>query len=402
MQTEKADIRPKLRAGSFHRREMRKTILVLAALIAGMVPQAASAQTVNANHMIWWYTGDNVPSASLVGLFAGNTPGGVTHCFIGDVEGQSNSTFTWDSTNNIAAMVSTCHTNGAKALVDIGPFGNLPACISNNVNLCVTNIVNIMNQFGFDGISYDWESGFNTSLSDSFVHALRAAVGPNKLIVNAAADIFTQAAYFGGPIMSYLDMIMGFGYDLGSCIAGTSWFSMALHNYASGAGSFGVGLFSWDALRTRMINAGTPVSKIIGAVEFAGRPWSGGSQVVSGPLRACSGSYHIDDLNYNSAVGSYGSLMASPNWDATVHENWITKPDGYFMDFENARSLADKVAYIKQNNMAGWIAFNVNMDYFPSQPTSATKHPLLAALVAASAPAGAPPNPPTGLTATVQ
>ena len=354
---------------------LQKIISTCALLLIAVcfVPQPASAQTMG---MVYWYTGDNVPISSLDGLWPG-----LTHIVVGDIYVQSDGSITYGGdpnySTNYAAIVAAAHSHGVKVLIDIGPSGNLPAAVQNDLSTAMRNIMNVVNTYGFDGVADDWEGGWpSQSLQTTWMSSMRTGLGSKLFAVVPDINNWT---YFGS-MQHYVDFYTNLMYDTGGCMMGEfSWFDSALHNQpGSGAGSTN-GYWSVDLSKDRAIAAGVPASKLVIGFEFAVRVWSGGSPIVSQPLQSCGSGYHISDDNYANDVGVYAAL-ANPHRDSVTMVPWITTPSGWFADFEDPTSLTVAVNYIKQNYLGGWIAFNAHMDYLPNQTP---QHPLLAAMVAA-------------------
>jgi chitinase len=72
-------------------------------------------------------------------------------------------------------------------------------------------------------------------------------------------------------------------------------------------------------------------------------------------------------------------------WDAAAQVPYLSvdKPgaaDDLFATYENPRSIAAKIAFVKATGYGGWIVWDISADYFPEATTPAGKHPLAEAI----------------------
>lgn len=110
------------------------------------------------------------------------------------------------------------------------------------------------------------------------------------------------------------------------------------------------------------VNAGIPIEKIVLGVPFYGRWWKGTYPTNNGLYQETygeTGSYNynaiVDSLNANKGYKEY--------WDeaAKVPYIWRSK-DSLFITYDNARSIKNKVDYVKQNNLGGIMFWQFNGD----------------------------------------
>ena len=327
---------------------------------------------------LYWYLSDmqNPTTPVTVADMSGFWPAAQV-LVMGDIQAQAAGTFVWDDSSfatDAPAAIAACHANGCKALIDIGPFGNLPSALTSHQSLLITNLMSIVNTYGFDGVAIDWEISFSTTLNTTFITALRTALGSK--IIEQVADQYSYSTYYGGAIQSSLDKEIILLYDMGGCQTSGTWYDQAVYNSASGIGSFANGYSSYEFFRQRMEGAGVPASKLLFGVAFTGRVFTG---MGAAPYLTCSGGGSGGDVGYNTLSGLY--TLTSPNRDSVTLEPWIVTSGGW-TDFEDPISVAAKIKYDIANNL-GWIVFSSIQDLFPSQTP---KHPLLAAIVAQMTP----------------
>ena len=133
------------------------------------------------------------------------------------------------------ALVKTAHAAGRKALVSVGGASTendfLDATTPANLNLFITNIINFMSDYGYDGVDLDWEP-FNSSDATQYtnlVNALRAALNAfatHKLLTVAApaypeyGDSPTAEFTMLASVQSQFDQINIMTYDLSGPYSG--------------------------------------------------------------------------------------------------------------------------------------------------------------------------------------
>jgi glucosylceramidase len=117
-----------------------------------------------------------------------------------------------------------------------------------------------------------------------------------------------------------------------------------------------------------MTAVGVPKAKLMVGFPFFGTTCSG----VTDPrqMGASCGS----ETPYSSIIRNYN--LSGRVYDSTAHAAWVPIGGGY-LTYDDAASLTDKVNWVKSNGFGGWIMFNLNDDYAPTQNA---QHPLLAAV----------------------
>ena len=162
-----------------------------------------------------------------------------------------------------AALVSTAHANGVKALISLQGNNNFQPAITNNLSGFVSNIMNIVNTYGFDGVDLDWE-GSGPSVAGSAMQqlaaALRAQLGTRLL---TSAVVVTDASFWG-TVHSYFDRIQIMTYDLSGTYNPFSWYNSALYTPPCDC------VWSVDRTVSRYLSAGVPASKLSIGMPFYG------------------------------------------------------------------------------------------------------------------------------------
>jgi Glycosyl hydrolases family 18 len=297
--------------------------------------------------------------------------------------------------------------NGVKLVLFIG--GDMTTCTNNtNLSSYVTKIVNTvkgtdtsLNTAGvvFDGVSLDWESGL-TSASitpyENLISSLRAGLGPTKTInfdgwndsifrsiavnQNSNLDRFNNEMYDGA--------VNGGGNN--SC-QGWSWYNLAVHSLDSNCDN------AADIGFTNMVNAGFPASKINEGIPYYGYLYTG-----------CN---HAEVLGCTASLTqySYATIKSNPTFQAGQHLNdsrqlsdYIVLGTNQYLTYTDTLGISQLVNWGKSVGLGGYFVWTTNRDYISGGTTQAEKSPLSFALFTDVTGGSSAPNPPTGLTATVQ
>jgi chitinase len=158
-------------------------------------------------------------------------------------------------------------------------------------------------------------------------------------------------------------------YDLSGLWDPYSWFQSALYD-PDGL------VWSVDLAVKRFTGVGVPPAKLGIGIPFYGWKWTGAG--ITGPGQWWFTSVPVrTQVAYN--VLAAGITAQNFHFDTGAMEPYLNNPDS-FITYEDARSIAAKVNYVKSNGLGGWIVWQLGSDYFPS---GAPKNPLLAALKAA-------------------
>jgi chitinase len=263
---------------------------------------------------------------------------------------------------------------------------SLRQAAASNRAILVANILNAVTTYGFDGVDIDWEP-FSAStdgpILQSLASDLRGGLGAGILTADA---IVTDNAYWGS-VQSYFGRVNVMTYDLTGTWNPYSWHNSALY----GPGSV---VFSVDLAANRFIASGVPASKLSIGIPFYGWHWTGGqlqsdpSQGITAPRQRWSLAPNLKQTYYQGlaakvAAGNY-------NWDSQARVPYLSvggpgSADCQFITYDNEQSVAEKVKYVKNNNLGGWIIWELVGDYLPSQvPTQ----PLLNAIAKAQSGSG--------------
>jgi chitinase len=286
-------------------------------------------------------------------------------------------------------LISLAHAAGVKVLFDVqdtGSFqsGDFGDAVTNNPATLVTNIMSVVNTYGYDGVDIDWEKGdFTATRFDSLTSSLRTALG-SKLLT-AALSSHWEICSGGHTAPASLDRINVMAYDLSNTSWSVEWFNAPLYR--------GGGDVPWSVnymVITGWIDDGCAAGKLNLAIPFYGYSITGGG--VSNRPRAAIGSTPPTWAEQDYSIISATWDISNPTFDTDTHAYWIPITNGW-LTFDNPSSIAEKIQYAMENRLGGWFMWNLNTDYVAA---ASPKHVLLNAVKQAFR-----PPPPAGVRAVV-
>jgi chitinase len=297
-------------------------------------------------------------------------------------------------TQRIAAdaplLVSTVHNSNVKALLGIsqatwlGKTNTLQdASLSNRAKL-VANIMQVVNQYGYDGVDIDWEPFDEYANGVAFHYLasdLRDRLGSSVLTTTAIASAWgfwgdMHEYWTGSPpriqfrfTHEFFDRVNVMTYDLSGPWDPYSWFQSALYD-ADGV------VWSVDLAVKRFTGVGVPAAKLGIGIPFYGWQWTGAG--ITGP-----GQWWLTSVPARVQVGynvlAPGITPQNYTFDSAAMVPYLSNPNS-FITFEDPRSVAAKVSYAKSKGLGGWIMWHLGSDYFPS---GSPKNPLLGSVKSA-------------------
>ena len=96
--------------------------------------------------------------------------------------------------SEVSTLIGAAHSNNVKVLLDLGNVsGSLWSGATGNLNTFVSNIMNVVNAYGYDGVDLDWEQGLNQGQMTSLLSALRQQLGGRLLTADISAGDDTEA-----------------------------------------------------------------------------------------------------------------------------------------------------------------------------------------------------------------
>lgn len=371
-----------------YRRRVMEAVVLAGLFSSHSISRLASAQAP------MWVTGYWYSPGIYGGLGVGQIDfTGLTHIVHYYVLPNSDGTLDSDSMQAVAdqarALIGAAHSHGVKVLLGVAQTASggdfLSATRPAYVQGFVANIMNVVNQYGYDGVDLDWEANIDSRQFTDLAMDLRGALdaqNPKGLLTGA----FWSPPGPLSQVQSAFDQINVMTYDMCSPDDGFTWHNAAL--YADGDSQ----RRTVDA-RMRSFEQVTARSKLGLGIPFYGYVWRGGSGTWTGGASA-------PGQTWTSAPGfrhrDYRQIVNDPAlWQdqykqreqgaGSVPYISIDAPGSagdVFATYEDEVSVAAKVAYAKSQGLGGVMVYELSADYLPGNDP---QHPLLRAVAAAVA-----------------
>lgn len=274
--------------------------------------------------------------------------------------------------NNINTYIMpNAKENGNWVLFSVAPSSEWSDIAASDelINTFADNIVDMINEYGFDGVDIDWETP-TSSESDRFVELMRVvytkvkANNPNHLVTAAVAGgMWQPPRYDLASSHQYMDYVNMMTYGM---VNNNGYYQNALYKsttFDSQTNLVGKTLTSCSIEESIVIynSYGIPNSKIIVGVAFYGikqtRTYDSITDTWSDWSREGTISYdNIRDLYFNN--DSYLHVF-----DQEAGVPYIISTDGtFFISFDDTASIILKSAYIENNNLGGIMYWENGLD----------------------------------------
>ncbi len=286
------------------------------------------------------------------------------------------------------------HQNNKKAILMIGGAGsnNWQAASSSATRASfIQNLLNTMNELGYDGLDIDWEpvSVADAPLLLALSQELRAAK-PNMLLtipIGWANPNYAQPELnVYKELVPFYDQINIMSYGMASANWGWEqvWHSSALFHASNKTPS------SVDASVQFFLKLGVPAKKLGLGIGFYGTCW----KTVSQPLESLIAKTPSDVMGPSDNALSYTNIMTdyfsanAKKWDDAAKVPYLSSatPLGpeqcNFVSYEDEQSIAEKGLYAKKWGLGGAIIWSINQGYLPNNPEN-QRDPLMNAVQSA-------------------
>lgn len=301
----------------------------------------------------------------------------ITHFDIDDVNGPA-----------MARALSTrAHAAGRRAILMLGGAGEhagfVGATSPANRAAFVTNLLRLMDDYGYDGIDVDWEpiEPADRAPLMALLQELRAR-RPAILLTLPVGWINTNfpgdADAWYAQVAGVVDQMNLMTYDMAGDWGGwVSWHHSALAGHGGNHPSSVSG--SIAAYRA----AGVPAAKLGIGLGFYGSCWRG----VTAPLQPLGGGTSQgngdNEMSYTRIMSLYYQAGAR-QWDAAAQVPYLTFAAGQgpqsctFVSYEDEQSIAAKGAFVRTEGLGGAIVWTLGQGRIPSAPAG-QRDPLLKA-----------------------
>lgn len=242
----------------------------------------------------------------------------------------------------------------------------------------VASCVQIMLDYGFDGIDVDWEYPVSGGLTDGapedkenftlllaeFRSQLDALGGDYPLTIASPAGPQTIPNLDLAAIAPYLDWINLMAYDFHGSWSDTTDFQNALYAKQGTA----IAEANVNTAVETYISSGVPAEKMVIGVPFYGRGWGGVSNTNNGLFQNFSqipmGTWEAGVFDYHDIVNNYlNQGDYTRHWDADAMVPWVYSPtEGIMISYDDPESLQVKIDYIKANGLGGAMFWDLSGD----------------------------------------
>ncbi|MFN8490867.1 MAG: glycosyl hydrolase family 18 protein [Caldilineaceae bacterium] len=276
--------------------------------------------------------------------------------------------WTWSGGFHDAALTAASRQKMVQSCIDIYIRGNLPAIDSAGGTGAGAGL--------FDGIDIDWEfpaaNGNNqpygsedtqnyTLLLQEFRRQLDA-INPKLMLTvatNAGVDKYSKLEL--GKIAQYLNYVNLMTYDLHGAWERTTGHGAPLYPSSNAPYTAPASTYAVDTAVQGYLAGGVPTSKLIVGIPFYGRGWSGVPNSNNGLWQVAT---NAAPGTYEAGVDDYKVLQALnyPVYrDDNVAAVWKYNGD-IFWTYDDEQTIATKMKYIRDHNLAGAMAWSIDGD----------------------------------------
>jgi len=316
----------------------------------------------------------------VVGRITPTTAGGVTTDF--DIDPVQGPLMARD-------LAQRAHAAGRKAILMLGGAGEhdqlVGAASAQHRAALVGNLVQVLDDLGYDGIDVDWEpiDAADRAPLLALLSDLRAArpamlltIPVNWVSINALDQVDSYYAQ----VAALVDQINIMSYEMSGNYDGwDSWLFGPLYGATPTHPS------SIDSSVQRFLAVGVPARKLGIGVGFYGSCWRG----VDQPRLALAGrtvSMGLSDntMTYAAIVHDY-LPAAARTFDAEAQAPYLSAPAGVgpqsctLITYEDPESIAAKGAYLRAQGLGGVIIWTIAEGYSASAPAG-SRDPLMQAV----------------------
>lgn len=316
----------------------------------------------------------------------------LTHIVVGAVtprdDGRIDESFFVDARSGPSwarAVVNRAHERGRKAILMVGGASTRSSFASatspSNRARFISELIRIVDSYGFDGIDIDWEpiTSADAPTLISIGQQLKASrrgllltlpVSPVNINLPGETPLSAMAG-----LSAVYDQINVMTYGMNGGYTGwASWHDGAIYDESPTTP------MSVDSSIRVYRGAGVPAAKLGVGIGFFGSCATGATAPrQSQPAMKILGTDNT--MSYSNVMRQYYD-PAAVRWDDKAQAPYLssTRPMGplgcTYISYEDERSVAAKAEYIKANELGGAIIWNINEGHLASNPAG-QQDPLL-------------------------
>jgi chitinase len=289
-------------------------------------------------------------------------------------------------------LVTRAHAAGTKVLICVagsGAGGFLGATTNTHRATFITNLVNFMTTYDYDGIDIDWEplNASDVTQFTALVNDLRVALNgftPHRLLTAATGQ---QSSWFAA-LQDQFDQINLMTYGLlGTWPGWVTWFNAPIYDGGYCFPSTGGLVPSTDGRVDDFIGAGVAPGKLGIGIAFYGKLWAGGTGTSTGGAALPRQSWTTAPTNSSPSYATIMSTYYQTNlyhWDAAAQAAYLSidnagSVDDKFISYDDEHTCQAKVSYARNRGLGGVMIWELGQGYRSSQPAS-QRDPLLQAV----------------------
>lgn len=299
---------------------------------------------------------------------------GMTHLIVTRVvprrDGSLDTTFDIDESAGPAFardIAKQARAHGVRPILMVGGAGTYDEfanAAANHRDSFITNLINAMNSYGFDGLDLDWEPILEADEPNvrALVRGLRSRL-PNALLtmpVGWTSTTFPTVSSLYGALAQDLDRLAIMSYGMAGAWDGwNTWHSSALRGAKPNTPSaVEVSVQSYRA-------AGVPAGKLAVGIGYYGTCWAGGVNGPSQPIGSSSIVADDNTMSYTNIMRDYYQSSAY-RYDAAADAPYLSfgAPRGpqrcTLITYENEASIKAKGAYAVNAGLGGAIIWTIN------------------------------------------
>jgi chitinase len=289
-------------------------------------------------------------------------------------------------------LVAHAHAAGRKVLICVGgassQTGFQGAASAAKRSTFISNLVNFMSTYGYDGIDLDWEP-LPVSDSNGFtnlVNGLRSALNafsPAKLLTAAAGAYSpsgdppnSQYPMFAS-LQNQFDQINVMTYDLAGPYPGwVTWFNAAIYDAGYHFPSTGGLILSAAGSLTNFINNGVAPGKLAIGMAFYGVIWAGGAGTTDGgatqPRQSWTSAPTTSQITYYDLMSTYYQSNIY-HWDTAAQAAYLSinntgSASDKFISYDDEHTCQAKVSYARNHHLGGVMIWELGSGYRSTQP----------------------------------
>jgi len=282
--------------------------------------------------------------------------------------------------DRLTSIVSAAHAHNKPILFSVGGYGNhsafIEAITDANRNIFISNIINMMVEWKFDGVDIDLEPINDEDVDDyrKFITELHSRLQQietelgNRPLLTAATD--WQPNLFA-ELHDKFDQINLMTYDMSGAWPGwVVWHNAPIFNGGANFPGTNRELPSADKELRTFIKAGIPRHKLGIGIDFYGYVWE---KYVTEPLQRWNDPPTVrDNIPYHQIINTYAD-RAVAKWDDKAKAAYLSidSPNAEqrrFISYDNERTIKEKFTYAREQKIGGLIIWELSGGFQQSNP----------------------------------